>query len=225
MINLQHEISFLKNHSEAVEATNCQYWTVKNAYYDMGVDSSLPKMFVRKSVLLRLKEAAEKLPNGYKIVLLDGFRPIKLQQGLFDYYHNIWENTLNSRELAYLHVAKYFVDPRTLSKGHISPHNSGGAIDLTLSKDEIILDMGSDFDEMSKKSETSFYDANVDSSSDARIYAERRLILKNAMLSSGFTNYDEEWWHYDLGSIFWAKHFGSSWFYDSLENEVIKAMK
>ena len=33
---------------------------------------------------------------------------------------------------------------------------------------------------------------------------QNRRLLFNAMVDQGFTNYSEEWWHFDYGNQFWA---------------------
>ncbi|MED4919243.1 M15 family metallopeptidase, partial [Geobacillus thermodenitrificans] len=42
---------------------------------------------------------------------------------------------------------------------------------------------------------------------------ENRKLLKSIMEKAGFTNYDEEWWHYDYGNQNWALKTGNEAIY------------
>src|SRR5215208_6712826 len=72
-----------------------------------------------------------------------------------------------------------------------SRHNLGLAVDLTLAEGSgpsaRELDMGTAFDTFSAAAHT----ANA-----AGAVAERRRRLVAAMAAEGFTNYDQEWWHF-----------------------------
>ena len=50
---------------------------------------------------------------------------------------------------------------------------------------------------------------------DCPVAANRRL-LYTAMTAVGFTNYPEEWWHYDYGDLFWAAMTGKDALYASI---------
>ena len=72
-----------------------------------------------------------------------------------------------------------------------SRHNLGVAIDLTLVKigTQIELDMGTPHDEFSARAHT----ANA----TGAVAANRDKLVK-AMTAQGFTNYDQEWWHFSF---------------------------
>ena len=69
-----------------------------------------------------------------------------------------------------------------------------------------ILPMGSEFDETSDRSETLYLESRVDSDlSELELRAlENRRLLYHTMVSAGFTNYPDEWWHYDYGNQNWG---------------------
>ena len=70
-----------------------------------------------------------------------------------------------------------------------SRHNLGLAIDLTLADRATgrVLEMGTPFDTFSPAAHTMHAAGAV---------LENRLALRAAMEAEGFTNYDQEWWHY-----------------------------
>ena len=72
-----------------------------------------------------------------------------------------------------------------------SVHNRGSAVDLTiLDKNGNALDMGTEFDELSIRSNHNYL-----SFSDTIL--RNRLFLKELMLSCNFTPIRSEWWHYN----------------------------
>jgi D-alanyl-D-alanine dipeptidase len=168
------------------------------AYHLDGIPNALPRIWVRQNVLDRLREAAGALPGGYRLVVLDGWRPKTVQSALFDGMHaqvvrdnpGLPEEEIERRTLHY--AAKPSDDPACPS-----PHITGGSVDVTLADaGGVLLDMGSAFDEASGRSWT-----------QARVAAkprERRQILLAAMQAAGFTNLPSEWWHFDYGNWVWA---------------------
>lgn len=181
-----------------VPAITCEHWTAQPVYFQNGLAGALPEIWVRKGVYDRLVRAAEALPRGYRLVLLDGWRPKRVQQFLFDNVRRqieLEDPSLTEAEIdrkTLLYAARASDDPV-----RPSPHITGGAIDVTLSDEEgTILDMGGAFDEASEKSWTA---APVPA-----LPAERRRHLLAAMQHAGFTNLPSEWWHYDYGNWLWA---------------------
>ncbi|WP_197144046.1 M15 family metallopeptidase [Lysinibacillus sphaericus] len=82
-----------------------------------------------------------------------------------------------------------------------------GAIDLTLGDLEgNALNLGSAFDEISKKSVTRYFDQHPKEDWEACVH---RRLLYNCMTMVWFTNYSEEWWHYDLNNASWARRVGA----------------
>jgi len=123
--------------------------------------------------------AAEKLQDaikaaramGYKLRILDAFRPSEAQWIL-------WNHTPNPDFLA---------DPR---RG--SPHSRGIAVDLTLlGADGAPIDMGTDFDAFTPLSHHG--DTGVPKEAQ-----RNRLLLLGLMTQTGWDFYRNEWWHYQL---------------------------
>jgi len=87
-----------------------------------------------------------------------------------------------------------------------SPHNTGGSVDLTII-DSVgrLLNMGTPFDEASIRAQTTYFDDPLN------VIRKNRQLLYNIMTRHGFTNYSEEWWHYDYGNQNWAWVSGQSY--------------
>lgn len=159
----------LKDYSDTFDY-NMKYATednfLKSKVYDCGI------CYLRYKTVKALIEANKRfIKKGYRIQLLDCYRPLDVQK-------KMWEIVSNP---------SYVANP---SKGSI--HNRGGAVDLTLiTLDGKPLDMGTPFDFFGKEASHSY------PLKDKTIRDNRKL-LKKIMLKSGFSALDSEWWHYNL---------------------------
>lgn len=175
---------------------------VSPKYYQQGISGAYQDCYARESVVKKLLEVEKSLPNRYRLLIYDGYRPICIQRRLWDYYKRIikLENpNLSEEELDF--KTSFFISKPSYDVNKPSLHNTGGAIDLTLiDKDGKELNMGTKFDDFSDKTWTNHYE---EYEIDEEIRDNRR-ILYNAMINVGFTNLPSEWWHYDYGTKFWA---------------------
>jgi D-alanyl-D-alanine dipeptidase len=175
-------------------------------YYKMGVRNAIPECFVRKTVLDKLLQAAQHLPDGVNLVLLDGWRPYGVQQFLYDTLLEYLKQSPENKERdmdSLINITRNLVSPARLNPLCPSPHLTGGAVDVTLCDDAgHLLDMGTVFDENSPLSWTAALE-DCDENIDQQTINNRRM-LYHAMTESGFTNLPSEWWHYDYGDQLWA---------------------
>ncbi|MGF1639975.1 MAG: D-alanyl-D-alanine dipeptidase [Rhodospirillales bacterium] len=111
-------------------------------------------------------------PLGYRLRILDGFRPAEAQWVL-------WRHCPDPA---------YIADPR---RG--SPHSMGAAVDLTLvdAATGEASDMGTGFDDMRPAS----WHGDTGIPAPAQ---RNRAILLGLMTAAGFDFYRNEWWHYQL---------------------------
>jgi D-alanyl-D-alanine dipeptidase len=169
-------------------------------YHAWGLPGSLERSWVREGVAGRLVRVARGLPNGYTLVVWDAYRPLEVQAALFNAY---------LAELIAVHpgmpadalefAAARYVTPPSRSVMAPPPHLTGGAVDLTLGfADGTVRDLGTSFDAFVPEAETHAFE-QVDSP-----VRELRRRLYWAMHAEGFTNYPEEWWHFDFGDQFWG---------------------
>jgi len=182
------------------------------AYQRLGIPGAVPECFVREGVYLALLAAARSLPEGIKLLVLDGWRPWRVQQYLFDTLHEaIKHRHPNATEDELLTRTREFVSLPSRDPGAPSPHLTGGAVDVTLcNADGIPLDMGTLFDEATPASHTDHFEQlNKLTPAQQRARDHRRL-LYHAMHQQGFTNLPSEWWHFDFGDQLWAHYGGHS---------------
>ncbi len=183
---------------------------VRPEYFFQGIPQALPECYARKSVVSRLVNASLKLPRGYKLVILDSWRPFALQQSLFDtFIKELKEQHPKKTDPEIETMATAFVARPSTSGNSPSPHLTGGAVDLTLADDKgILLDMGTEFDATSPQSHTRHFEEKLEQgeplSPDEQLQAQNRRLLFHVMAETGFTNYPNEWWHFDYGNQNWA---------------------
>lgn len=180
-------------------------------YAEQGIPGAISECYVRQGVYNRLLNAARALPSEYKLVVLDGWRPICVQQYLFDAlltsiradYPDIDESVLLQRTVEFVSLP---------SSDELAPsfHLTGGAVDVTLSDENgHILDMGSPFDGATAESHTAFFESRKKLAPCERRARDNRKRLYWAMIGQGFTNLASEWWHYDFGNQLWAYQSGN----------------
>lgn len=181
-------------------------------YYTSGF-SPMPQMFARKTVLDRLLHALEFLPEHYGFLIWDIYRPRAVQKKLFDWMREeirVKYPTLSDEE-NYAESQKYMSAPAEIGDDYCPPHLSGGAIDLTLydiaAQQE--LDMGTLFDDCSEKAHSNYFELKTRLSPAEIRCKEARHILRTAMTRAGFTAYHYEWWHFDIGNLFWSRATGN----------------
>jgi zinc D-Ala-D-Ala dipeptidase len=169
-------------------------------YHAWGLPGSLPRSWVRAGVADRLGRVAAGLPDGFTLVVWDAYRPLEVQAALFTAYLS---------ELVAVHpempaesleeAAARYVTPPSHSVVAPPPHLTGGAVDLTLGDaDGAVRDLGTSFDAFVPEAETHAFERGNSSVRDLR-----RLLFWS-MHAEGFTNYSEEWWHFDFGDQFWG---------------------
>jgi D-alanyl-D-alanine dipeptidase len=171
---------------------------VEHVYYDQGVPGSLPQCLARQGVVERLLQARALLPASYNFLIWDAYRPLQVQAFLFNRYKaqlrrqypHLSEEALNRKTETYLTLPS--TDPT-----RPSPHNTGAALDLTLAKEGVPLDMGTPFDHFDREATPDFFE-NATDPHGLQIRNNRRFFF-HILSAAGFKNYPYEWWHWSYG--------------------------
>jgi len=170
--------------------------------------------YLRQSVLDALFHAQQELQKqqpAWQFQIFDAYRPIAVQQFMVDYtFQTLWQEqfpeqvSLSSQQHQTLmeKVHQFWAAPSEDSHTP-PPHSTGAAIDLTLVNETgETLDMGSAIDELSPRSDPTYYQQA--SSKTEQLYHQRRELLKTVMNEAGFCQHPNEWWHFSLGDQRWA---------------------
>lgn len=200
---------FSENDFSAVEFKNNSHPRIKiePMYFKLGF-SPTPKIYGREAVLNGLVNALALLPIQYGFLIWDVYRPRDVQGKLFKWLQEEFRTKYPhfSEEDIYKETLNYISLPSKIGDEYCSPHLSGGAIDLTLldmntGKE---VDMGTLFDDFSERAHCNYFDLKEKLSPEESKIKESRSLLHSVMRDVGFTSYDYEWWHFDLGNSFWA---------------------
>lgn len=160
--------------------------------------------YLREGVLARLLTAQAELPQGLRLLFVEGYRPPSLQRHYFDQYaaqlraeHPEWAAD-QLRAAASRHV----------SPPEIAPHSAGAAVDLTLADDDgYELDLGTRMNATPEESAGACYTQANNISDRAR---SLRDVLGVALSAAGLVNYATEWWHWSYGDRYWALATGAA---------------
>ncbi|HWP32081.1 MAG TPA: M15 family metallopeptidase [Fimbriimonadales bacterium] len=157
---------------------------------------------LRLSVAERLCKAARNLPKGYRLAVVEGWRPLHIQRRMHLSAYLRWKERHPDWSPAQLkRFTNRFTAP--IDKKVPPPHTTGGAVDVRLCDEN-----GNELDMISpyKTGEPRAYPFDAKNlSKEAR---KNRRILKEVMESAGITNYPSEYWHYSYGDQGWAYRGG-----------------
>lgn len=158
---------------------------------------------VRESVARKLCMASKVLPNGYRIGVLEGWRPHHIQRRMylltwnrFKELHPEWGDAQLRR------VVNRFTAP--MNNKVPPPHSTGAAVDLYL--------LDSDLHELNMRAPYPTRDSHsfpFEAKGLTELSKERRRILADALLAGGMTNYPSEYWHWSYGDQGWAYRTGA----------------
>lgn len=222
------ELIELKQNDACVEIKEEFGFILGNDYYKMELPGSVPTIFCRKAVLLRLQKLKKQIWPHYGIYCFDVFRTKETQAYLFHEFQTRIKKAhpkFTQLELE-METLKYVSHPHNC-KFTAPPHNTGGAIDLALVdlKSGRMLNHGSEIDLSEAISATDFFEQAFDpqfglTETEWLEARKNRRILFHSMVKLGFTNYHTEWWHYDLGDGMWAEALGEEALFHSMEEVV-----
>ncbi|MFF2205839.1 M15 family metallopeptidase [Streptomyces sp. NPDC058145] len=153
---------------------------------------------LRRGVVDRLQHAQRLLPPGFRLLIVEGYRPPSLQHAYFEEYSAELRHAHPDWTDSRIHEAA----SRYVSPPQIAPHSAGAAVDLTLADHHgNEVDMGTRMNASPEESAGACYTHADTVSPTARAHRET---LCRAMSSAGFVNYPTEWWHFSHGDRYWA---------------------
>jgi len=156
----------------------------------------------RRSLAAKLCQAAANLPAGFKLAVLECWRPQHIQKRM----HLGVRRRLRARypdwsDTKLVRMANTLSAP--LNPRVPPPHSTGGAVDLWLcDPDGNHLDASSPYEILDPRGYR--FDAEG-LTSEAR---RHRQIVWNALTPAGLTNYPSEYWHWSYGDQGWAYRGG-----------------
>ena len=181
---------------------------IKPMYFELGF-SKESVIWGRFAVLRRLRNVLKLIPENYGFIVWDVYRTREVQGRLFEWMRNEIKkrSPLLSDTENYNETLKYMSAPSKVGDDYCPPHLSGGAIDLTFFdiNSGLELDMGTVFDDCTNRASRDFFNEKQNLSDADTLIKTRRNLLRDSMEAVGFTSYLHEWWHFDIGNVFWGK--------------------
>lgn len=171
--------------------------------------------YARESIIRKLIEATEYLPYGYQFLIKEAYRPLSRQRKSFEeaFNHYKAQYPLKNDDEIYELTCQYVAPVK------VAGHPTGGAIDITLLKDGIELDMGTEFNDTPTEPENRTYLHSTYINDLAKV---NRKILADCMEKVGFINYPPEWWHWSYGDCYWGFLNNCDALYSATdENEIL----
>ncbi|WP_234313753.1 M15 family metallopeptidase [Streptomyces sp. NBRC 109706] len=166
-------------------------------------DSDGAFVHLREGVLDRLIAAQAALPEGRRLLFIEGYHPPELQRRYFDHYCA----RLRAEHPAWSKEALRSAASRYVSPPEIAPHCAGAALDVTLAdRHGHELDLGTRVNATPEESEGGCYTAAPNIPPAAR---SLRDCLGAALTGAGLVNYPTEWWHWSYGDRYWALMTGA----------------
>jgi D-alanyl-D-alanine dipeptidase len=169
-----------------------------NPPFHRPISGSREDMWVRRSLAEKLAAVNQRLhPYGAELFVLDGYRTVECQQGLWSFYYDeAGRQSPDASEDQRRRFARQFIrDPSRFDRDDPTtwfPHTTGAAVDLTLrdAASGELLDMGSRFEEIADDSVTDYFERQLlrglIGEDDARL--RHRRLLHWAMTGEGLHN-------------------------------------
>jgi len=157
---------------------------------------------VRASVAKFLDEASNRLPSGYRMAILEGWRAPHVQHRMWlGVYKRFREQNPEWSETKLKRFTNQYTAP--ISKRVPPPHSTGGAVDVMLIRDDgTYHDHVSPFDRYDPRG----FGKGAAGLSDEAL--RTRQVLADAFATTGLTNYPSEYWHWSYGDQGWAYRGG-----------------
>lgn len=182
--------------------------------YAEGIES----YYARKEMIERLENVADTIHKdaGLKLLVYELYRSPRKQE---------WLRERDRKELVEAHPdyneqqIRSALNRISASVGG-SGHQAGGAVDLTLCKEDgTPLDMGTGYLEHNKRTPT-------ECRCITKGQKKNRQILLTAMRDAGFANYPGEWWHFCYGDKMWAAYSRKPYaIYDVVKDDTFIKLK
>lgn len=151
---------------------------------------SLRKAYFRPEIakaLAAVQRELRRIDSHLSLIIYDAARPQSAQQ-------QMWNVVKDTR------YRRYVAKPNR--GGH---HNFGIAVDLSIARDGVPVDMGSDFDSFCEVSHIDNEASLLRRRLITREALDNRRLLRRLMRAQGFTTYRREWWHFQQYDINYAR--------------------
>lgn len=158
-------------------------------------------IFVRRLVANKLQRINRRLQteHGMELLVTYGYRHQDVQKKYFN-------EMLGKFRLSETELSEHSLFTKThdfIAVPSVAGHPTGGAVDLTLIRSDIGLDMGTKIADFSDPLKLPTFSPYI-----TEEQMKNRLMLREYMLGEEFTPFNGEWWHFSFGDKEWAYWHG-----------------
>ena len=132
-------------------------------------------------MLVAAQHALKKIDTSYSLIIYDAVRPLHIQQQMWD-----------TLKIPFQEKIKFLSNPKN---GSI--HNYGAAVDLSITKNGIPLDMGTPYDYLGKLAYPRLEKQLLAAGKLSPTQINSRKLLRKVMFGAGFKGITTEWWHFN----------------------------
>ena len=160
--------------------------------------------YVRATVAEMIAQAAESLPAGLQLQIIQGYRSMDQQRVMYEHVKQLFAAQHPEWNKATLHRVTNTMSAPPDDRCP-PPHSTGAAFDVSLIRPDHepnVLDMCSPLPE--DAASAPMFCKGLSAESEAN-----RKILRDALEPTGLTNYAGEWWHWSYGDSGWALRTGA----------------
>ena len=230
LIDLKFNYQDIDDNNEALVSADEYNLDYVSYFHDKDIPDSEINCYLRKTVAEKLWTVNKNLTDmKLRLRIYDGYRPLAVQQFLYNQYKHIIENS-DMNDILSLNFYDYTPDNYDLIRPFM--HNTGGAVDLILvnDRDNTELDMGCNYFHFADLTRTAYFERydidkiNRDNYGSilynvavrSNIIRDNRRILYNIMTEQGFVNLPYAYWQYDYGDALWSSITGNTCLYNGL---------
>lgn len=176
-------------------------------YVSWGYRGAVNHPWLQETVINRLKRVDQMIQEQTeglgRLLIWDALRSLETQTDIFErYYQEVRSSYPEKSEAEVQDIVASKV--RRPSQDKPPPHTTGGAVDVTIWINDTENALGK-FDDFSPFGRADYFSSVAPRTAEEFEIARLRSILRNAMLSQDFVGIDEEWWHFEFGTRFWAE--------------------
>ncbi|MCF8880329.1 PLP-dependent transferase [Hyphobacterium sp. SN044] len=166
--------------------------------------------------LLKANEVVQReIGRDVTICVWDALRHFETQKDLYRrHLEDLRMQHPNFAEEALHRLASTVVRPPVFDPP--PPHTTGGAVDVTLLVSERDDRLGR-FDDFSEYGRADYFLRHNPKSKEELAAKVYRQILAEAMIEAGFVGIEEEWWHFEYGTTYWAEKTGRTCIYNEVQ--------
>lgn len=153
-------------------------------FMNEDVYGDFSRLYLQKDVAEKLIKAQfylKEIDSSLSLLVYDGVRPRSIQQKMWDIV-----------DLPNSEKPKFVSNPKNGSL-----HNYGAAVDLTIAKNGIAIDMGSPYDDVNEISYPQLEQKFLDEGLLTKEQIDNRKLLRKVMAKAGFFGIQTEWWHFN----------------------------